>query len=143
MATPGEILWWPTCLRRDDGSFHGKFMLVLGTCAGNDVVFRLLTSKQYGRPTEPPCYHGHPYPSYYLGVLGDPLFKESWLTLGPQEDYDGVDFENACKARELQPVGQLPRERLAAILECVAESDDVTGRQRAGLLALLQDLRGE
>ena len=43
---------------RETGEFRDKFMLVLAETPGGDWVARLLTSRQYGRPESPPCYHG-------------------------------------------------------------------------------------
>jgi len=46
------------------GELKSKVLLVLTTTGGGDVVWRLLTSRQYGRPEEPHCYHGDPYPGF-------------------------------------------------------------------------------
>ena len=43
---------------RETGEFRDKFMLVPAETPGGDWVARLLTSRQYGRPESPPCYHG-------------------------------------------------------------------------------------
>lgn len=44
------------------------------------------------RPRTPPCYHGDPYPAFYLGVPGGPLQNESWLDLRPLDDFDARDI---------------------------------------------------
>jgi hypothetical protein len=75
----------------DTGEYRGKYLLTLTMLPGGDLVARLLTSRAHGRPTEPPCYHGDPYPGFYLGILGGPLHQESWLDLRALNDFDASD----------------------------------------------------
>ncbi len=82
----------------DTGEYRGKYLLTLTTLPGGDLVARLLTSRAHGRPTEPPCYHGDPYPGFYLGILGGPLQQESWLDLRALNDFDASDV-NKEKSR--------------------------------------------
>jgi hypothetical protein len=69
---------------------------------GSDVfVVRVLTSRPHGRPVEPPCYHGDPYPGFYLGILGGPLQRGSWVDLRALDDVDANDANNEKMRGEL------------------------------------------
>ncbi len=88
---PGEIHFHRNFyIDRETGEFRGKYLVVLARLPGGDIVFRLLTSRQHGRPERPPCYHGDPYPGFYLGIPGPPLDRGTWVDLRGIEDYDGA-----------------------------------------------------
>jgi hypothetical protein len=70
-AAPGQI-FRHTRYYRDDSGWQTKYLLVL-TGTADDFVIRLLTSRAHGRPEQPPCYHGDPYPGFYLGIIGGAL----------------------------------------------------------------------
>ncbi|HOW77766.1 MAG TPA: hypothetical protein PK959_17935 [Candidatus Competibacteraceae bacterium] len=101
------------------------------------MIFRLLTSRAHGRPESPPCYHGDPYPGFYLGVLGEPLTTKSWLDLRGQDDYEGSVFAIDCTRGILQSVGLLPLAVLCQAMNCTANADDTTTQQER----LLRDQR--
>jgi hypothetical protein len=113
----------------DAGQWQAKYLLVLTNTPDSDVVFRLLTSQAHGRPEQPPCYHGHPYPSFYLGYLGDALTAKSWLDLRRLNDYDGLSFAADLTHRDLSLVATLPEEILCLALDCAANADDTTRQQ--------------
>jgi hypothetical protein len=84
---------------KDTGKPLPKYLLVLSVRTDGDIVYRLLTSRQNSRPTDPVCYHGTPYPGYYLGIPmpSGLLNSETWLDLRElSEDFDSLDFENWC-----------------------------------------------
>jgi hypothetical protein len=56
-------------LDRDTGLLRPKYFLVLAVQSSGDCVARLLTSRAHGRPEDPPCFHGTPYPGFFLDVL--------------------------------------------------------------------------
>lgn len=90
MPNPGEI-WLDREYYPDSetGEFLSKFLLILGVRADGDVVYKLLTSRAHGRPQEPVCYHGDPYPGYFLGILDCPqLPLDTWVDLRESEEYD-------------------------------------------------------
>ncbi len=123
---PGQI-YRHDCFYRDSaGQWQVKYLLVLTGTPDGDVVFRLLTSRAHGRPEQPPCYHGNPYPSFYLGYLGGALTAKSWLDLRRYDDYDGISFAANLTARDLSLVAILPQEILCQALDCVANADDTT-----------------
>lgn len=132
MPIPGEI-WL------DSDFFDGgyppkrKFLLVLATDQG-DITYRLLTSQRYGRPTDPPCYHGSPYPGFYLGVLGGPLYKDSWLDLSVTDDMDSVQFGKLERVGRLSKQLDLSHALLCPALRCVANAQDTTQRQSRRIL---------
>ena len=126
-VNPGAIFLHPRFYRdKGTGRYMPKYLAVLAAVLGGDIVFRLLTSQSLGRPQEPRCHHGDPYPSFYLGVLGGVLGKESWLDLRGSEDYDGRQFRDDQVTGILTPVAQIPDALRRAALECAAAAPDTT-----------------
>ena len=80
-------------LDRDTGLLKPKYFLVLAVQSSGDCVARLLTSRAHGRPEQPPCFHGTPYPGYFLGIPGQGLGVRTWIDLRFLEDFDGLDFQ--------------------------------------------------
>jgi len=116
------------------GELKPKYLLVLAPSSDGDVVFRLLTSQSTGRREVPPCFHGDPYPAYFLGVPGPPLGKKTWVDLRRQQDFEGRDFASALGSAVLivQP-NRIARPLLCEILSCVAGADDTTNAQEQAL----------
>lgn len=77
----------------ETGHCELKYFVVLAFTPAGDTVARLLTSRAHGRPEQPPCYHGDPYPGFYLGVLGSPLGTKSWVDLRGLEDFDSHSLQ--------------------------------------------------
>ena len=127
---PGDI-----CLHRnfyvdqDTGEFRDKFLVALARLPGGDIVFRLLTSRQHGRPEVPPCYHGDPYPGFYLGVPGGPLERRTWVDLRGIEDYDGASAATEETRGNLMRVMTLDPGLFRSVLDCVAAANDTTRQQ--------------
>jgi hypothetical protein len=138
-VAPGQIYRHDKFYKNAAGRWEVKYLLVLTGTHGGDVIFRLLTSQAHGRPEHPPCYHGNPYPSFFLGVLGGPLTAKSWLDLRKQNDYDGVLFTVDLTSRDLSLVATLPKEVLCQSLDCAASADDTTRQQER----LMRDQRAE
>lgn len=111
------------------GAIQAKYLLVLATPAGDDVIARLLTSQPHGRPETPPCYHGLPYGGYFLGILGPPLTRKSWVDLRHLDDLDLAGGRAEQARGILSRVAVLPTDVLCTVLECVAGADDTTRRQ--------------
>src|SRR5437588_10015330 len=110
MPNPGEI-WRDREYYPDPntGEFLPKFLLVMGVRATDgDVFYKLLTSRAHGRPQDPVCYHGIPYPGYFLGILTSPLLSlNTWIDLRESEEYDRRDFERAHQTGRLAYVHTL------------------------------------
>ena len=128
-------------LSRETGEFEPKYLVSLAQTPGGDLVMKLLTSRAHGRPESPPCYHGHPYPGFYLGVLGTPLTARSWLDLRGLPDFDPIEFSNKCKRGQIVEVARLSPSVLGAMLECVANADDTTRLQERSIRTALESLR--
>ncbi|TXG79842.1 MAG: hypothetical protein E6R11_02000 [Rhodocyclaceae bacterium] len=112
------------------GELKQKYFLVLAAPRRGDVVARLLTSRYANlRPENPPCFHGDPYPGYYLGVLGEPLGAKSWLDLRPLDDLDRWDFARHEERGRLHEIMALPAAQLRDAMECTAGADDTTRAQ--------------
>lgn len=133
MPNPGEIWrdseYYPDA---ETGEFLPKFLLVVGVRpADGDVVYKLLTSKAHGRPQEPTCFHGFPYPGYFLGILRTPLLPlNTWVDLRESEEYDRRDFDRFQQRGRLDYVHTLPQETFIDAARCVAGAPDTLKRQR-------------
>lgn len=137
------------CIYRDDafyadaktGALLPKYFLVLAAPVRGDIVARLLTSRYAGlRPEQPPCFHGDPYPGFYLGVLGAQLGTKSWLDLRRMDDLDRWDFARNEEAGRLHEIMQLSVAQLRAAMECAAAADDVTRAQERAIRDALTTL---
>lgn len=129
-AMPGQIFRHPRYYQ-DNSGWQTKYLLVLAVTA-DDLVVRLLTSRAHGRPEQPPCYHGDPYPER-TGVLGDTLGAKTWLDLRQQDDYDRRIFIARVAEGLLTLETTLPMAQLCAALDCAANADD-TIRQQSRLM---------
>ena len=114
-------------------SFRGKYMLVLAAAPGGDLIMRLLTSRPHGRPEQPRCYHGDPYPGFFLGVLGQPLDRPTWLDLRHLDDADSHIAQREAHKGLIQLVTTLPNVLFRAALECAAGANDTTRLQERSM----------
>lgn len=127
-----------------DNDFFGdgtkrKYLLILAVAAG-DVTFRLLTSQQKGRPEVPPCHHGDPFAGFYVGALGGPLTKPTWLDLDDTDDMDDLKFGHLVGTGKLSRVMDISPQLLCPALRCAANAPDTSRRQRARILDSVQTL---
>ena len=126
---------------RETGELKPKYILLLAPTAGGDWVVRLLTSKSSMRSAVPPCDHRDPYPSYFLGVLGEPLTLVTWVDLRAMDDLDAADFAALEGRRILRQMLTLDLRTLIEVLECVAGAPDTTVRQEGAVRDQLAALR--
>lgn len=133
MIKAGEV-WSYDAYYLDGDEFKRKYLLALFVAASGDVVHRLLTSRQHGRPMDPSCFHGMPYPGFYLGILGNELGKESWLDLRECDDMDSYEFAKLFREGVLKHIGTLKSDQFRDALDCAANADDTTRRQRSAIL---------
>lgn len=139
---PGEIYRHEKFyLSAETGEFQSKYFLVLALTPSDDIVSRLLTSRAHGRRETPPCFHGDPYPSFYLGVIGDPLNRKSWLDLRKFEDRDGTTIDRNVKKGLVTHVASVAGQLLFDLMECAANAEDTTAQQSGYILDALSKLR--
>ncbi len=142
MCSPGDIFKHTRFyVDRSTGEFKPKYLLILSAENGRDLVARLLTSREHGRPEDPPCFHGDPYPSYYLGFLGGQLGKKSWLDLRSLDDIDVDEFRRAIRKNIASRVTSLSAESFTEALDCTARADDTTRQQENLIRDTLARLR--
>lgn len=127
-------------LDNETGEWKPKFLLILAN-RGGDITYRLLTSRRNSRPSFPPCFHGDPYPGFFIGVVGGPLNKDSWVDLRECEDFDAQEFDRKVKASLVERVLNLDKATLCDILLCTANAQDTTRRQQNHLYAV-RELNG-
>lgn len=139
---PGDICRHERFYRNPEtGELEPKYLLCLARTPAGDFVARLLTSRAYGRPERPPCYHGYPYPGFYLGVPGGSLGARTWLDLRPLEDLDELEVVRKERRQTLTQVMTLDRALLVPAIECVAGAEDTTRYQEQALRDELARLR--
>src|SRR5688572_18132481 len=125
----------------ETGELLPKYLLFLAETLSGDWVTRLLTSRQNGRPRSPPCFHGDPYPGYFLGTPGEGLTLETWIDLRAMNDVDGDEAHVLIAKGVLHHVTDLASTLLCDVLECVAGAPDTTMRQERALRDQLSRLR--
>ena len=131
---PGHVYRHEAFYRNDEtGKPEPKYLVVLATLPSGDLVARLLTSRAHGRPEIPPCYHGRPYSSYYLGVIGGPLSAKSWVDLRYLDDFDEFEFKRRLKSTRLAFITSLTKEVLSDLLDCAAAAEDTTRQQEQAM----------
>lgn len=108
------------------GESRGKFFVVIAVHGNGDVIVRLLTSQTAGRRQSPRCFHGDPYPAYFLGTLGNALTRPTWVDLRAQDDFDATDLGAVVANGRCHAVQSLASEETTAVMSCVASADDTT-----------------
>jgi hypothetical protein len=140
--TPGEIFRHEAFYADEGtGELRRKYFVVLGILNGGDIVIRLLTSRAHGRPEDPKCFHGHPYPSYFLGVPGGELGTKTWVDLRYLDDVDALDVQREIQRNIVKASGVLDRLALMPLLDCAAAAEDTTQRQERAMRDLLAAMR--
>lgn len=130
---PGHIYIDARFYRDERGKWLPKYLLVLAIAPGGDVVFRLLTSRQHARPVSPPCFHGDPYPGFYLGTPGGSLDSPTWLDLRKGDDYEEAVFLEKLRTGAISRVLVVPRELFCSTLACAAGAEDTTRQQASAM----------
>lgn len=125
----------------ESGRLEPKFLVLLAVLPSKDLVARLLTSRFHGRPENPPCFHGRPYPSFYIDILGGPLRARSRVDLRYLDDFDVIEFKRRVNGGRIVPVTLLRREVLVELLDCVAAAEDTTRLQEQAIRDELTRLR--
>ncbi len=139
---PGEIYRHEAFYRSSEtGELEAKYLVLLAALPAGDFVARLLTSRPHGRPESPACSHGHPYSSFYLGVLGGPLGAKSWVDLRYLDDFDELEFQRRLNSRRVVPVAALSKSTLLDLLDCAASAEDTTRLQERAIRDALASLR--
>ena len=139
---PGDIYRHEDFYRSSEtGNREPKYLVLLARLPSGDLVSRLLTSRPHGRPETPPCHHGHPYSSFFLGVIGGPLSAKSWIDLRYLDDFDEFEFQRRLKSTRISFVTSLAKEVLSSLLDCAAAAEDTTRSQEQAMRDALSNLR--
>lgn len=117
----------------DTGQLLPKYFLVLAFDSAGDVVSRLLTSRKNGRPEDPRCFHGLPYPGFHFGILCGALPKPTWLDLRALEDFDRKSMDTRLAGGSIELVHVISGTDLVDALTCTAGADDTTTRQERAI----------
>lgn len=88
----------------------------------------------------PPCFHGLPYPGYFLGPLCKEIPLPTWLDLRALDDFDAKVLHKRSEKGIVHLIHQLGGDLLKAALSCVAAAEDTTQRQERNIRDLLAKL---
>jgi len=119
-----------------NGQLLPKFLLVLARAKrSNDVVWRLLTSRCHGRPEAPACYHGDPYPGFFMDIINPEagLGKKTWLDLRAMDDGDAYQVHADLDSGGLRYICTIDAAQLRLASLCAAGADDTTTEQEASI----------
>lgn len=127
---PGEIYRHEHFyLDRDSGGFKPRCFVVLALTLAGDVIARLLTDRFHSRPEIPRFYCGDPYPSFYLGVLGNPVAAKCWVDLRGLDDFDRIELAARERKNQIKQVGGVDKAIFTELLQCVSDAEDTTRLQ--------------
>lgn len=131
-AAAGQI-WRDDCyyLDRATGQCQRKYLLVLAVDPrSGDAVTAVFTSKANGLVESPACNLGPPRAGHFVGALGGVLQLPSWVDFNSLQDLEARDLDRLRHSGRLNLLAQgLPGPLLCAVLRCVQQSEDLTGRQ--------------
>jgi hypothetical protein len=95
-----------------------------------DVVTAVFTSKPNGLVEQPACNLGPPRSGYFVGAPGGVLTLPTWVDFNSLQDLDAGDLTELQRRGRMSLLLQtLPVPLLCAVLRCVLQCDDLTGRQ--------------
>lgn len=130
-AVPGQI-WQDDCyyLDRQTGECRRKFIVILAVDSCGDALTAVFTSKPNGLTESPACSLGPPRAGYFMGVPGGQFQKPTWVDFSSLEMLDVADLKLHIATGRTRLLGQtVERLTLCAVLRCLLQSDDITGRE--------------
>lgn len=131
-AQPGQM-WRDDCyyLDRKTGRCQRKYVVVLAVDSrSGDVVTAVFTSKPNGLVEQPACNLGPPRAGHFVGAPGGVFTLPTWVDFNSLQDLDAGDLTKLQHGGRMNLVPQtLPVPLLCAVLRCVLQCDDLTGRQ--------------
>jgi hypothetical protein len=143
MAVVVGQIWRDDCyyLDSETGECKRKFVLTLAVEPSGDTLTAVFTSRPNGLPEEPACSHGPPRAGYFMGVLGQPLVKPTWVDFSSVETLDEMDLKIHLKDGRKTPVElSIGPDLLCLIIRCLIQSEDLTKRQIKLLGNMLAEL---
>lgn len=142
MAVAVGQIWQDDCyyLDSETGECKRKYVLTIAVESSGDTLTAVFTSRPNGLPEDPACFHGPPRAGYFVGVLGQPLVKPSWIDFSSVETLDEIDLKIHLRDGRKKPIPlRIETELLCLVLRCLLQSEDLTKRQ----IKLLGDLLAE
>ena len=138
MPIAGTLFRYPNYVF-PDGAQRDKYILLMGQIPGGDWIVARTTSRAHGRPQEPRCHHGNPYPSFFLGKADGILPLDTWLVLDRLDDHDSLEFQVRVINGLVIEVGPIPSALFCDALACAAGADDTSRAQERAM----KDLRAK
>ncbi len=131
-AEPGQI-WRDDCyyLELTTGECRRKYLLVLAVDPrSGDPVTAVFTSKSNGLMEKPACNQGPPRAGYFVGTPGGVLTQPTWVDFNSLQDLDLADLRKLQDSGRMNLMLQtLSPPLFCAVLRCVLQCEDLTGRQ--------------
>lgn len=137
---PGDVYHFPDYVF-PDGETRDKLVVLLALTRADDWVLARTTSRQHGRPADPPCYHGYPYSGFYLHRADGVLRLPSWVPLDRFDPADAQEFGRYVAENRVTRKGRLQIPLFIALLECCAQVEDLQRMQEEAIRDVLGGLR--
>ena len=114
----------------DDGTTKNKYLVVLGAKPGCDYLCALTTSKQWKMKSEGGCHH-RPRTYFFIPGGGKSFFpKNTWVALHAPLTMSVVEITQKGMTNIVSVAGNLPRNLVGQIRNCLKGSTDLTNEQK-------------
>lgn len=137
--TPGT-LFFDRHFRFHDGEEGQKILIALGTAHGITLVVKT-TSQGRRYRNDFGCQADHRFPSFHLVQGCCCLSKSTWVTLDEYYEFKDAELLQKHFSGDINRIGTLPDELTIALMECAIQSDDISARQSAVVVAALEVFR--
>lgn len=125
----GWVKWeFPNGIKAD------KYLIILGAKASMNLLAVLVTSQPHGRQPNPGCHAKEGY--FFIKGGGPEKFpKDTWVVINDPQIINRTDLESKLREimskRVVWPEWDLPTQIVAAIRNCLKQSDDVSAAHLA------------
>ncbi|MCB0277859.1 MAG: hypothetical protein KDD94_00045 [Calditrichaeota bacterium] len=127
--TPGEILHYRN-YKLPDGSYANKFVLQLNDGQNYPFILARLTSQHRHYSRSSGCQNDDRFPNYYLPKETKHMPEDSWILFSDLKELDAESFNRCVKNKTLIQKSKLSTSIFNEILDCLIDSDDISGIQK-------------
>jgi hypothetical protein len=124
----GAVLHWLAFDKdRPEGAeIKPKFLIVVGAKQGYDCLMILATTQRHRKEFKPGCNAKDGY--YFIPSVAKEFFKEdTWLLLSEPKVTSAAELVKLGMGKQVEARGKIRDEIVRAIINCLKQSDDVSG----------------
>lgn len=111
-----------------DGGISDKILISLGSDNGTTVMVKT-TSRGYRHDYHFGCQCEHRHPSFHLVQNSCFLEKPTWVCLNEFYEFNAPQLFAKRRAGHYREIGILPQELNDLLVQCVLQSNDISGLQ--------------